>query len=106
MAYITKEQVKEMRNEIKASFPKNFKFSITRMHHQVVNVEIMASPLQIEAHGNRAWKNHKTIERIIKSIINKGNFDKSDLMVDYHHVGWYTHVSVGKWDKPYQQITN
>lgn len=29
------------------------------------------------------------------------NFDKSDHMSDYHHVGWYNNVSVGRWDKPY-----
>lgn len=30
------------------------------------------------------------------------NFDKSDIMTDYFHVGWYIDVNVGKWDKPYE----
>lgn len=46
MAYITSEEVKEIRNEIKAAFPKNF---------------------------------------------------------NYFHVGFYTRIEVGKWDKPYVQ---
>jgi hypothetical protein len=104
MAYITSEQVKQMRNEIKALFPKTFKFSITREHHSVVNVNIMATPLAIEAHPNRELKNHKTIKKIIKSVIDNGNFNHSDSMTDYFHVGWYTHIQLGKWDKPYQQI--
>lgn len=29
------------------------------------------------------------------------NFDKSDIMTDYFHVGWYIDISVGKWNKPY-----
>ena len=29
------------------------------------------------------------------------NFDKSDPMTDYFHVGWYTDINIGAWDKPY-----
>jgi hypothetical protein len=102
MAYITSEEVKEIRNEIKAAFPKTFKFSITREHYCKVNVALMASPLEIEGNLNRTFKNHKTIKRIIDSIVNKKNFDLSDSMTDYFHVGFYTHIQVGQWDKPYQ----
>lgn len=104
MAYITSEEVKEIRNEIKAAFPKNFKFSITREHCSVVNVNLMASPLAIESNGNRTFKSHKTIKRIIDTIVNKKNFDHSDSMTDYFHVGFYTRIEVGKWDKPYVQL--
>lgn len=106
MAYITSQQVKEIRNEIKSLFPKSFKFSITREHYSVVRVNLMQSPISIEAHGNRAFKNHKTIEKIIETVVNKGNFNHSDSMTDYFHVGWYTRIELGKWDKPYQQSSN
>ncbi len=33
--------------------------------------------------------------------MNVGNFNKSDPMVDYFHVGWYVDVNVGRWNKPY-----
>jgi hypothetical protein len=102
MAYITSEEVKEIRNEIKAAFPKTFKFSITREHYCKVNVALMSSPLEIQVNSNRTFKSHKTIERIIDSIVNKKNFDKSDYMTDYHHVGFYSHIQVGQYDKPYQ----
>lgn len=106
MAYITTEQVAKFRTELKSIFPKNFKFSITRENYSSINVCLMASPLNIECYGNRRIKNHKTIERIIKDVINKDNFDHSDSMVDYHHVGYYANITLGKWDKPYVQINN
>jgi hypothetical protein len=36
--------------------------------------------------------------------LNKGNHDNSDIQTDYFDVGWYVHVNVGKWNKPYQAI--
>lgn len=33
-----------------------------------------------------------------------GNWDRSDSMSDYFDVGWYVHVNVGKWNKPYAYI--
>mgnify|MGYP000695855680 CR=1 FL=1 len=32
------------------------------------------------------------------------NHDNSDIMTDYFDVGWYTTVSAGRWDKPYEVI--
>lgn len=29
------------------------------------------------------------------------NFDNSDIMTDYFHVGWYIDINVGNWNKPY-----
>lgn len=104
MAYITSQQVAEMRKEIKASFPKTFKFSITTQNSSRVCVQLMESPLEIDAYRNREIKNHKTIVKIISCIINKNNFDHSDSMTDYFHVGHYTSIEAGKWDKPYNKI--
>lgn len=101
MAYITSEEVKEIRNEIKAAFPKTFKFSITREHHCKVNVSLMQSPLEIGTYQNRSFRTNKTIEKIIKAIVNKKNFDLSDSMTDYFHVGFYSCIEVGQWDRPY-----
>lgn len=35
------------------------------------------------------------------AIMNEGNHNRSDLMTDYHDVGWYTDINVGRWDKDY-----
>ena len=34
--------------------------------------------------------------------MNVGNHDNSDAMTDYFDVGWYIHVNIGQWNKPYQ----
>jgi hypothetical protein len=31
----------------------------------------------------------------------KQYFDESDAMTDYFHTAFYTHLSIGKWDKDY-----
>jgi hypothetical protein len=38
----------------------------------------------------------------IKEVMMSGNHDNSDAMVDYFDVGWYIHINIGKWNKPYQ----
>ena len=38
------------------------------------------------------------------AAMNDGNHDNSDIQTDYFDVGWYIHVNVGKWDKPYEVI--
>lgn len=35
------------------------------------------------------------------SAMNDGNWNKSDIQSDYHDVGWYVHVNIGNWNKPY-----
>lgn len=34
--------------------------------------------------------------------MNDGNFDKSDIMTDYFHVGWYVDINIGNWKDGYQ----
>lgn len=45
----------------------------------------------------------KFFEEIVPAM-NVGNFDKSDSQSDYFHVGWYVHVNVGRWNKPYALV--
>ena len=37
----------------------------------------------------------------IFAVMNKGNHDNSDIQTDYFDVGWYTDISIGKWNQPY-----
>ena len=41
MAYISTNEVKEVRKALKEKFGKNLKFSVTRDHHSSVSVSIM-----------------------------------------------------------------
>ena len=43
----------------------------------------------------------KAILELIEAM-NVGNYDESDAQTDYFNVGWYIHVNVGRWDKPYR----
>lgn len=122
MAYITSQSVKEIRNNIKALYPaKNgWKFSITREHYSSVRCEILAAPieLRVDATKNNEGVNHfwletryegknETATEILKNInnfLNLNNFDKSDSMTDYHHVGHYVAISIGAWDKPFKLV--
>ena len=122
MAYITSESVKEIRNNIKNLYPaKNgWKFSITRENYSCVKCEILAAPIELridttkENEGvNNFWlesryegKNETATEILknINEILNLNNFDNSDAMTDYFHVGHYVTISIGAWNKPFQLI--
>lgn len=107
MAYITTEAVKEIRNELKKEFP-NIKFSVVRENYSAIHVAIMEADLEFEKeymplnHYCLEKNPHAEILKKISEISNKNNFDKSDPMTDYFHVGYYFSLSVGKWDKPYK----
>ncbi|BCA80311.1 MAG: LPD29 domain-containing protein [Desulfuromonadales bacterium] len=131
MAYISTEEVKEIRKALKEKFGKDFKFSVQRHHHSSVNVSIMASPVdfsdlfksdydkehqhvQINHHWTENLGEHAELFDQIVEIIRTAPgkavggqewFDKSDSMTDYFHTAFYFNISVGQWDKPYQQIS-
>ena len=72
-------------------------FSFTNREGKVIN------------HINEYWyKDHfkdnpealSFLSEVIPAL-NVGNFDNSDPMTDYFHVGWYVDVNLGRWDKPY-----
>ena len=53
------------------------------------------------------YQDHFTGEvlELIKQIfnaLNTDNFDKSDVMSDYFHVGHYVDLNIGKYNKPYE----
>lgn len=122
MAYITSESVKEMRTKIKELYPakQGWKFSITRDHYTSVRCSILSAPVELRLDTskdnisvNNFWiesnyegKNDiaKEILLNINNILNLNNFDKSDAMTDYFHVGHYVNISIGEWDKPFKLV--
>ena len=116
MAYISKDEVKNVREQLKKAFPK-FKFSVSGGNSLSLNVSIMSGPEDFsEVLGQ--WKNvqvnefhlyqygrfEKLFEKIIKVMKSQNWFDKSDMMTDYFHTAYYMSLSIGKWDKPYVQV--
>lgn len=115
MAYISTAKVAEIRANLKKEFPE-IKFSVKKSHYTSIDVTILKSPYDfrpdvwkddtsisvnyywLEQHG---YKHIPILERII-AICNEGNHDNSDIMADYFDVGWYFHLNLGTWEKPFE----
>ena len=121
MAYINKENVKQIREALKKAFPE-IKFSVRKENHSSVYVSILKSPYDFSdlPHYREDYytsvnhfrvpdcKHRRMLEKII-TIIKTGSertwFDKSDSMTDYFHVAFYIHLYVGHWEKGYEMIS-
>ena len=128
MAYISKEDVTAIRNELKATFPK-FTFGVRKMHggSNGVDVTIKAGPTdfsdcfrandnghaQINQYHTHMYGKHQKLFDAIHKIIrtapikgdgywkNKGWYDNSDSMIDYFDTAYYISMNVGSWNQPY-----
>ena len=127
MAYIGKEDVKAIREELKATFPK-FKFGVRKRDWNQVTVTVKEGPTdfsscfrgddgyaQINQYHTQMFGEHQAffdaIHKIIKTAPIKGEgywkgkgwYDKSDAMTDYFDTAYYISMNVGEWNKPYVQ---
>lgn len=125
MAFITTEQVKERRQAIKEAFPAKlgWKFSVVRDNYSSIEVHVLEAPIELRnfdyesRFGERLSKDSyfsarpgsdrltdigNEVFKTLWDICYKGNFDKSDSMTDYFHVGWYQNIHVGKWNKGFK----
>ena len=126
MAYISANEVKAIRTELKAQFP-NFKFSVKKGYNgSSVDVTVVEGPVDFAEIFNDAYalerkyaqinqyhlynygKHEQFFEQILKIIKiapalvgGRAWFDDSDSMVDYFHTAYYIHINVGAWDRPY-----
>lgn len=116
MAYISKEEVKNIRQNLKKEFPQ-IKFSVVTQNYSTVQVSIMESKekdfsvltnednyTQLNPY-NGIEDNHplsKDIDKMIEIMKGENWYDKSDSMTDYFDTAYYLNLHIGKWDKPYQ----
>lgn len=115
MAYISTEEVKNIREKLKAEFPR-FKFSVRKSHHTSVDVNILKGPVdfsEIATNGHHqvnpyhlymSGKFESLFSKMLNIIKSQDWFDESDSMVDYFHTAYYFSLSVGDWNKPYVQV--
>jgi hypothetical protein len=123
MAYISAQDVAAIRAELKAQFPK-WKFAVRKGSGSLsVDVNILRGTCAFEgkdyAQVNQYWlKEHwqdaddlKALEQINEIMHNAPGraggrvyFDESDAMTDYFHTAFYTHLSIGQWDKRYECV--
>lgn len=123
MAYISAQDVAAIRSELKQAFPK-WKFSVRKASGGLaVDVTIQRGTAAFEgkqhAQVNQYWIDSHWTDAEDRMVLNKINeimhnapgraggkkfFDHSDAMTDYFHTAFYTHLSVGSWDKPYECV--
>jgi hypothetical protein len=103
-AYITAEDIKVIRNDLKKTFPA-FKFAVSRSQGSSgsINVYILSGPMKfrdtdgdINHYHPGSYKNADTLKKII-AVINKKNYDNSDSQSDYFDVGFYLHLAQGRY---------
>ena len=68
------------------------------------NASHQSGYMDVNVYWYKEHFNGKWLEFLEKAIplLNEDNFDKSDIMTDYFHVGWYVDVNIGKWNKDYK----
>ena len=116
-----KKEVLRIRKEFKTSFP-SFRFSVRTEYFsggQKLKVAILSGPVAFVINpagwdvskglGPMSYQSintyypqnyhHDTLLKKMIAIINKNNFDKSDMRSDYHHVGFYLDLTQGKYDR-------
>ena len=124
MAYITAQDVAAIRKELKEAFPK-WKFGVRKGSGSLsVDVNIMRGTCAFEgkdyAQVNQYWidshwtdaEDKRALEKINEIMHNapgRANadrkfYDRSDAMTDYFDTAFYTHLSIGAWDKDYECV--
>lgn len=114
MPFIEKETVKEIRKEIKATFP-GMKFSVRLEDHTSICVALMEGKVEVEK-GN-IQLNPYYLERMeneelksifikVKEIINSHKEQKEEQYDgDYGSIpSFYINLEVGRWDRHYKKI--
>lgn len=118
MAYISTEEVAEIRAKLKAEFPlkAGWKFNVRREHHSSIMVEVVRAPKRFnDAQGvvymddymqiNPYWYHEhfdtesKAVLDKMFSIIKEKWWDESDSQIDYFHTAFYFSLHFGRWNK-------
>ena len=112
MAYISAEDVKVIRNNLKKIFPSSlgWKFSVTRDNGTAVRVYVMSSPVfdgntSLPSHPNYHPDDKWTEDQVragavITDIVKLKWWDKCEPQIDHFQTAFYITLDVGKWDRP------
>ena len=122
MAYISATDVQAIREELKSAFPK-WKFSVRKGSGSLsVDVTILKGTANFEGNTytqvNQYWIDQHWTDATDRQVLTQINeimhnapgraggkafFDHSDAQTDYFHTAFYTHLSIGAWNKPYEK---
>ena len=126
MAYMNQERKAQLAPAIKAICRKyGIKATISVNNYSTLNLNVKSGKIDFLASGKRCgsygedntevantvnpyWY-HQHFDGValefltkVHEAMNTGNHDNSDIMTDYFDVGWYAHVNLGRWNKPYK----
>ena len=118
MAYISTEQVKSIREQIKNAYP-NYKWSISRRHSSTVVICLQESDLPIEGNVQVNQYYLKETEKLntqgklifqqVMQICNSVErcYDRNfgDAYADYGDSSYFIDLDIGYWDKPHKIIS-
>jgi len=106
------ELTEEVMEKIKENCQRSFgQFWESRLEQSIENYKKTTTETMYEQINNYYVKDSFYLTDTAKevftkalNIINAYNFDDSDGQIDYFHTNFYLHMSIGKWDKPFQLI--
>lgn len=125
MAYMNQERKAQLAPAIKAICKKyGIKATLSVSNHATLCLNVSSGKIDFLASGKRCgsiagkdevdftvnpyWY-HEHFDGVAKDFLteahqamNVGNHDNSDITTDYFDVGWYVHVNLGRWNKPYK----
>ena len=120
MAYISTENVKVKRNQLKKEFPSKdgWKLSVTNDHHSTIMVSILEGPINmIEGDSGYEQVNHYWIDdhygsrpevkNILTRILEIISSDQMTVVYDSDYgsiPNFYCRINIGRWDRPYKQV--
>jgi hypothetical protein len=115
MAYFSKEQKAAIAPKIKALLNEyGIKGSLAIENYSAVVLNIKSGPIdfgttntQVNTYHVDKFHTGKAREFLEKAveILNTGNYDNSDIMTDYHDVGHYIRINIGRWDRDYELVS-
>jgi hypothetical protein len=118
MAYMNQEKKTKIAAALKKVVPAGWKYSLSVRHHSTIVMTISSAPFDLigklydtdrtDISVNPYWAHEHLKDCAEKQVIlkaleclNLDNFDNSDPMTDYFHVGHYVDLNIGKWNKPF-----
>lgn len=121
MAYMSQEKKQAIAKELKKVIPAGWKYTLKVENHTLIRLTFRAGPVDLmakltkqvsgyaqlnEFYLERAFNDPEIVKVMVAAAkaLNTGNFDNSDIMSDYTHVGHYVAMQIGDFDKPYNVI--
>lgn len=114
MPHIEVSKVAEIRTELKRQFPE-FKFSVTREHYTVLNVAILSGSLNFskpyeQVNQYYIEKNYEDQPEVKKVLLKVNEICSREERIEFNDADYgsvpnfYIHISIGRYDKPFQFI--